>query len=1274
MSPVSSPNEILQLSSKDIERLDEHQLPKLLRYLLAAEANNARKKGEDASYYVPEQINVADGGSDGNWTGPVIPGFVPRNEALFQCKAHTGTLTDAIFKNELAPKTPRKEEYIIKPKIKTIFEQKGAYILLWGHHTINWSPREIREKAEERLKKAGFDLSTEAEILILDSNKIAEWANRHLAAVRYVISATIGSNPYLLKTCDEWERQNAFSKAYYDNDYLKKLSTSIIGELNKPNACIRITGSSGVGKTRFIFETIRGDQKTAYTAVFLDCHDRYSRDIFDLVNYLESTEMSTILIIDNCPTEMHESLERRTTNSGLCLVTISHEIEQFGAPTMPINLDSDKMRDVVVNMLSEDPYLKSNSNSSFLIEKIANYAEGYPSMAKLILQEKRTLSENDLSTRTKFFDALNSARDNVPSAHIVAQALSIFTILGGRQDTLNQHLDAVRNIFCPDVNMPDMQMSIDELKKRNILREEGDTIRIVPPPLAAALASRQICSLKRCSSNALQSKFAQLSEIGLLEKFTNRLTELENSPELNDLISVLGIPFQDADYLVSGHEGALIFRSLVDLASPTAMDIAERSLVGRTTDQLKADIKPRRNLVIGLEKLAWNHDLFQRASSLLLRLAAGENETWANNATGSLQQLFHIYLSGTSCPVIERLEVLKKYLKSDDESIRTTAIKIFAAIFRMSHFMKGVTVSLSDLQKTKDDWKPNSNDEILRYWEQAFFILKEFIVAKKSNFREALKILGENLATISETPLILQPNIDTAFKEISDTVQGGWTEALTSLKHTLRWNSPNNEEHRKAQQSWLNYLEKGSWPVSVKITNIVSLPGWHFSDDNIDLSLQEAQKLAHTLIADKTSLDGEILKSLMIGEQQQAWGFGEIYGKENNETLERLFDASFDQWRAISSRDNKNFSFLSGVMKGMGAMHPLRAKILDRISKDSVLAELLVPLTSSVKIENFSDLDRIVRVIMEDAIPPQSILGLIQGLPLSSLPTTKICSCMQQLLDGKPEIAPFIIQILYIYFFHNEWEYAPFRELIRTLLLMDENWDSDGNLPTDWKNLASRELKELHDESDKKQEWVIKFLKYITERLYTENVSYHTEKEISKLFEDIVDGFGNEILDTITQLINNRNILQLRSILSDSKHTPFDASNKTWLTKIPQSTLFDWVEANPEIVDILLESIALYTISDQDEWQWEPFVLKLMKQSTQPPIKVAQKIDANLGSFGSTGSRLPYWEKREKLVKKLIASDEAKLIEIGDVLLNFIKERKNYIQREEKNRKNWNEH
>lgn len=1274
MSSAFFPNQILQLSSKDIEHLDEHELPKLLSYLLAAEANNARKKGESATYYVPEQITVPDGGSDGNWIGPVIPGFVPRNKALFQCKAHTGTLTDATFKNELAPKTPRKEEYIIKPEIRTIFEEKGAYILIWGHHTINWSPEKIRENAEERLERAGFNLPVEAEILILDSNKIAEWANRHLAAVRYVISSAKGYDSYLLRTCDEWERENDFTGVYYGNDYLNKLSDSIINELGKPNACIRITGSSGVGKTRFIFETIRRDQKIAHTAVFLNCHDRYSMEICNLVNYLGSTGLSAILIIDNCPTRMHKSLERGTINSGLCLVTISHEIEQFGAPTIPINLDSGKMRDVVVKMLSEDPHLKSNPNSSSLIEKIADYIEGYPSMAELILREKRTLSENDLSTRTKFFDVFETAKNNAPSSQKVASALSLFTIIGGGQDALTQHLETVQDIFLPGVDMSDVNQSIDELKRCNILREEGDTIRIVPPPLAAALASRQICSLKRCPADDLRLNFARLSEIGLLEKFTNRLTELENSPELNDLISVLSIPFQDADYLVTGHEGALIFRSLVDLAPSTAMDIAERSLMGRSIDQLKADITPRRNLVIGLAKLAWKHDLFQRASSLLLHLAAGENEEWANNATGILQQLFHICLSGTSCPVIERLEVLNKYLKSDDETIRTTAIKTFAAVFRMSHFMKGVTVSLNDLQKAKDDWKPSSDDEILRYWEQAFFILKEFIVAKKSNSREALKILGENLTAISETPLILQPNVDTAFKEISDTVHGGWTEALASLKHTLQWSLHNNEEHRRAQQNWLSYLEKDNWPVPVKITNIVSLPGWHFSDDNIDLSLQQAQKLAHTLIADKTLLDGEILKSLMIGEQQQAWGFGEIYGKENNETLERLFDASFDQWRAISSRDNKNFSFLSGVMKGMGAKHPLRTKILDRISGDSSLSELLVPLTSSVEIENFSDLERIVRGIMGDAIPVKSIADLIQGLPLSSLPATKLCFCMQQLLDYKPEIAPFIIRILYIYFFHNAWEYAPFRELIRSLLLMDENWDSNGNLLTDWKNLASRELKELRDESDKKQEWVIKIFKYITERLCTENVSYHTEKEISKLFEDIVDGFENEILYTITQLTNNRNIFQLRNLLSDSKHTPFDESNTTWLTRIPQSTLFNWVEANPKIVDILLESIALYTISDQDEWQWEPLVLKLMKKSTQPAIKVAQQINANLSSFSSTGSRLPYWEKREKLVKKLIEFDEVKLVEIGEVLLTFIKEKKDYIQREEKNRKNWNEH
>lgn len=100
-------NNILSIQAKDIERLDEHQLPTLLRCLLASEAHITHQKGEKAEYYVPEQINVPDGGSDGSWNGPPIHGIVEKEKVFFQCKAETRTLQPGKFEQELAPWSPK---------------------------------------------------------------------------------------------------------------------------------------------------------------------------------------------------------------------------------------------------------------------------------------------------------------------------------------------------------------------------------------------------------------------------------------------------------------------------------------------------------------------------------------------------------------------------------------------------------------------------------------------------------------------------------------------------------------------------------------------------------------------------------------------------------------------------------------------------------------------------------------------------------------------------------------------------------------------------------------------------------------------------------------------------------------------------------------------------------------------------------------------------------------------------------------------------------------
>jgi hypothetical protein len=53
---------------------------------------------------------------------------------------------------------------------------------------------------------------------------------------------------------------------------------------------------------------------------------------------------------------------------------------------------------------------------------------------------------------------------------------------------------------------------------------------------------------------------------------------------------------------------------------------------------------------------------------------------------------------------------------------------------------------------------------------------------------------------------------------------------------------------------------------------------------------------------------------------------------------------------------------------------------------------------------------------------------------------------------------------------------------------------------------------------------------------------------------------------------------------------------------------------------------------------------------------VIGSIHANLFSFGSSGSRVPYLEKRIALVKSLPTNNKKELIHIVDVLLNSLTE------------------
>jgi hypothetical protein len=110
--------------------------------------------------------------------------------------------------------------------------------------------------------------------------------------------------------------------------------------------------------------------------------------------------------------------------------------------------------------------------------------------------------------------------------------------------------------------------------------------------------------------------------------------------------------------------------------------------------------------------------------------------------------------------------------------------------------------------------------------------------------------------------------------------------------------------------------------------------------------------------------------------------------------------------------------------------------------------------------------------------------------------------------------------------------------------------------------------------------------------------------------------------------------------------------------------------AHPQFIPRLLDQIQLFIVVQDvagvQSYRWHPFSLELLQQG-QDEETLLNELYGNLFSFGSTGSRIPYWERRLALAQVLGASENAKLRRIGRALVDRITVMIEHIKREEQN-------
>lgn len=211
------------------------------------------------------------------------------------------------------------EKGSVKPVIANLVSKKGAYIIVSGKDDC--SDRMLSERLLG-MRKAVEGL-TDKDDLLLDfygRDRLATWLRQHPGVALWVRSrlgkSLSGWTPFGRWAATPPDQDDEFlldaHPCVIDANSQEKEPMAIADgirltreRLRGAGSTVRITGLSGVGKTRFaqaLFETDVGeDALPAANVIYVDLGDDISPTASEFVSYLIANDFTAYVVLDNCP-------------------------------------------------------------------------------------------------------------------------------------------------------------------------------------------------------------------------------------------------------------------------------------------------------------------------------------------------------------------------------------------------------------------------------------------------------------------------------------------------------------------------------------------------------------------------------------------------------------------------------------------------------------------------------------------------------------------------------------------------------------------------------------------------------------------------------------------------------------------------------------------------------------------------------------------------------------------------------------------------------------
>lgn len=1032
------------------------------------------------------------------------------------------------------------------------------------------------------------------------------------------------------------------------NDFIKSYSTNGITYisfpkfaeirhqiLTEPYRLIQFMGLSGIGKSRMIFEIFHGIDNSNNYYCSNASDDRLLNELSTFLR--ERMNEEGVIVLDDCNGDAFSKISklRLEINTKYKIIGIYNDTEDIvrerGVNQLYLN-----RRDLLdsVNQYIQDQIGLLGNQAENIVRQIQDISDGFPVVAIKAIQSYRENGVTNLMNEDELWKKMCGYQSLTVDERVALQSLSLFEPLGYEQEFARdyQMVKYNENITPFDYN----HLKIDDIfeklvksyKNKELIEINSCWLLVRPLPLAVWLVGQWF---RNCGQNRFVQVLNDLDAIqeqaqanrmkrALCKRIQN-MQDNEKAKYLFERLMAVGAPFHYEEVVCSDFGSQLflaistvnpvaVTNCLYDVVMPQSID---------WTKNIKGDV--RRNYIWCLERLSMPETTFRKAALLLAKFSLAENESWANNATGQLLQLFHVALSGTETTLRQRLDVIEELRTLGDEYI-PIVLKVIDSAFSYSHFSRNAGYEHID-GKVYTDFEPMGVD-ICEYWEGCIKILGELLQYRPDSVNQIADIIVSHVYDLS----LRSGCYDYLEKLINMVVNARgneWPEMHKQLLKLKRYNQDRLSTERKAKiDGWLKLFGAKDFLLTLDEVHAT------FYADNRELSFED--KMAHaveyfTPIAkrfrdEKLYSDSELVLILLDSQTNEIAFIRAISNVLTLQQVKELFDVIIKNI-AGKAQDYQS-SFLNILYFSLPESEAKR-KFLQSIYDLKKYQQYIVLKTNS-ETSDLKVLKEVVDIINNKHISPKTSLRqyLYRVNIDSSERMFEVCSYIRKNVGNSDDI-------LLDYIVANEFSSFILEGEMKTLTMeLLLNYDYAKSM-VDAYNVNSLVTNIL--ESGKEVDFAISYNK----KLLREIKDYDSFRVNEHLYYTLLPKYQDSILGDILKEISNR----------ESDFWYFGGKDLGSGDGFGVGPLFQCnIETIKEVclqesqgcLPYRLAYLApVFDYSDKDEPSFSQFFYWLLEHfdSFKEQEEILSEFSSNMGSYSWVGSIIPLLEKKINCFKKL---------------------------------------